>query len=300
MQARAGGGRAPALRPHVKTHKSPDLARLQAARGAAGLTVATLDEAEAFAAAGFSGPPAGDARRRAGQARAASRRSSTAAPASRSPSTRRRASASRSGRWGAGPSPSRSWSRWTRGTAGAACRGTTGPTSPRSPARVRQSELAPARRAPHARGPRLRRPGRGGGPGGRAPPGRPTPSATGSSTPRARPRARRPPRPRATAELSLGSTPGLRHFTAAERDGFRVTEVRPGTYVFHDATQVALGAADAPTVRARLRRDRAVSKRRAEDGTERVITDAGKKVLTSDTGLGRRRLRRRSSTARAP
>jgi D-serine deaminase-like pyridoxal phosphate-dependent protein len=42
-----------ALRPHAKTHKSVQLARRQRAGGAAGLTVATLGEAEAFAAAGF-------------------------------------------------------------------------------------------------------------------------------------------------------------------------------------------------------------------------------------------------------
>src|SRR5690606_523138 len=35
-----------ALRPHIKTHKSPELAREQLRRGAAGLTVATLREAE--------------------------------------------------------------------------------------------------------------------------------------------------------------------------------------------------------------------------------------------------------------
>jgi D-serine deaminase-like pyridoxal phosphate-dependent protein len=42
-----------ALRPHVKTHKSPDIARVQEAAGAAGITVATLGEAEVFAAHGF-------------------------------------------------------------------------------------------------------------------------------------------------------------------------------------------------------------------------------------------------------
>ncbi|MCL2582033.1 MAG: alanine racemase [Streptosporangiales bacterium] len=41
-----------ALRPHAKTHKCAEIARMQLARGAAGLTVATLAEAEAFAAAG--------------------------------------------------------------------------------------------------------------------------------------------------------------------------------------------------------------------------------------------------------
>jgi D-serine deaminase-like pyridoxal phosphate-dependent protein len=42
------------LRPHAKTHKSPDLAHRQIARGAAGLTVATIGEAEVFASAGIA------------------------------------------------------------------------------------------------------------------------------------------------------------------------------------------------------------------------------------------------------
>ena len=41
------------LRPHVKTHKSVDLGRLQLEAGAVGITVATVGEAEVFAAAGF-------------------------------------------------------------------------------------------------------------------------------------------------------------------------------------------------------------------------------------------------------
>ncbi|GGJ75039.1 hypothetical protein GCM10010123_01280 [Pilimelia anulata] len=41
-----------ALRPHAKTHKSPEIARRQLARGASGLTVATISEAEVFADAG--------------------------------------------------------------------------------------------------------------------------------------------------------------------------------------------------------------------------------------------------------
>ncbi|HXY43004.1 MAG TPA: alanine racemase [Acidimicrobiales bacterium] len=46
-------GKGVALRPHAKTHKSPEIARLQIDRGACGLTVATLAEAEVFAARGF-------------------------------------------------------------------------------------------------------------------------------------------------------------------------------------------------------------------------------------------------------
>jgi D-serine deaminase-like pyridoxal phosphate-dependent protein len=45
--------RAIALRPHVKTHKSPALARLQLEVGAQGITVGNLGEAEVFADEGF-------------------------------------------------------------------------------------------------------------------------------------------------------------------------------------------------------------------------------------------------------
>lgn len=41
-----------ALRPHAKTHKTPELARRQLTHGAVGLTVATVGEAEVFADAG--------------------------------------------------------------------------------------------------------------------------------------------------------------------------------------------------------------------------------------------------------
>jgi len=42
-----------ALRPHVKTHKCLEVGRMQLARGARGITVATLPEAAAFADGGF-------------------------------------------------------------------------------------------------------------------------------------------------------------------------------------------------------------------------------------------------------
>jgi len=41
------------LRPHAKTHKSPEVARLQLSAGASGLTLAKTSEAEVFAALGF-------------------------------------------------------------------------------------------------------------------------------------------------------------------------------------------------------------------------------------------------------
>lgn len=58
-----------ALRPHAKTHKSAFVAERQLDHGAVGLTVATLTEAEVFAAAGvddllLAHPPVGDAKLR--------------------------------------------------------------------------------------------------------------------------------------------------------------------------------------------------------------------------------------------
>ena len=43
-----------ALRPHTKTHKMPELAKLQLAAGASGITVAKVGEAEVMAATGIS------------------------------------------------------------------------------------------------------------------------------------------------------------------------------------------------------------------------------------------------------
>src|SRR2546428_3559117 len=42
------------LRPHVKTHKVPEIARLQIAAGATGITVSKVSEAEVFADAGLT------------------------------------------------------------------------------------------------------------------------------------------------------------------------------------------------------------------------------------------------------
>jgi D-serine deaminase-like pyridoxal phosphate-dependent protein len=41
------------LRPHIKTHKTPEVGKMQLERGAIGLTVAKVGEAEVFAEAGF-------------------------------------------------------------------------------------------------------------------------------------------------------------------------------------------------------------------------------------------------------
>ena len=51
--AEAATARGIALRPHAKTHKTIEIGRMQVAAGAHGLTVATVGEAEVFAAAGL-------------------------------------------------------------------------------------------------------------------------------------------------------------------------------------------------------------------------------------------------------
>jgi D-serine deaminase-like pyridoxal phosphate-dependent protein len=79
------------------------------------------------------------------------------------------------------------------------------------------------------------------------------------------------------AEISVGATPTARF--SLKQDG--VTELRPGNYAYYDRTQVALGAANwddcALTVLAR------VVSRPARD---RVILDSGSKTLTNDMARG--------------
>ena len=78
-------------------------------------------------------------------------------------------------------------------------------------------------------------------------------------------------------EVSAGATPPARF--SLQQDGF--TEFRPGSYVYFDRTQVALGAATlddcALTVLARV-----VSK----PADDRLILDAGSKTLTNDGARG--------------
>ncbi|CAN5531625.1 D-TA family PLP-dependent enzyme [soil metagenome] len=86
-----------------------------------------------------------------------------------------------------------------------------------------------------------------------------------------------------TAVVSVGSTPTASVFEQPPEGRLRVTELRPGNYVFHDAEQVALGAASlddcALTALATV-----VSERHATDGHTRIYVDSGKKTLTSDRG----------------
>ena len=80
----------------------------------------------------------------------------------------------------------------------------------------------------------------------------------------------------ALEELSVGSTPSAEaSMTAAD-----VTEVRPGNYVFCDRTQVALGSATwgdcALTIVASV----------VSAGADRLVFDCGSKVLSSDGARG--------------
>lgn len=88
-----------------------------------------------------------------------------------------------------------------------------------------------------------------------------------------------------SAEISIGSTPTISVFENRQDGPFRVTEIRPGNYVFRDVQQVALGTSSltncALTVLTRV-----ISVQPQTDGTTRLFVDAGKKVLTSDKGYG--------------
>ena len=81
--------------------------------------------------------------------------------------------------------------------------------------------------------------------------------------------------------ISVGSTPSANVFRNAHRDGFSITEIRPGNYVFNDMTQVNLGVCSfkqcALTVLTTV-----VSQHRGAGGAVRFFLDAGRKVLTSD------------------
>lgn len=78
-------------------------------------------------------------------------------------------------------------------------------------------------------------------------------------------------------EISVGSTPTAR--VAARVPG--VTEVRPGTYVFNDVQQLRLGVASLETCAARV-----LVTVVARPTAERFLVDAGSKAFSSDGGDG--------------
>ena len=270
-----------ALRPHVKTHKSPALARRQVALGAQGLTVATVAEAEAFAGAGFSDlviarEVVDEALfRRIADLMAQGVRIAFLVDTA--------AGADLAGGFFAGEGlradvlvevdtghgrcgvlwdhdDAEALVRHVAGRPGLRLRGLLthgghgyfGPREGEAPEDALKRAMAEERDRLLGLAARL--------------------GAAGLLDP-------------AEAVLSLGSTPTFSRFENAERGGFRITEARPGNYVFHDAMQAALGvaplAACALTVQAAV-----LSIHRDDDGTDRVFLDAGKKTLTTDTGWG--------------
>jgi D-serine deaminase-like pyridoxal phosphate-dependent protein len=270
-----------ALRPHVKTHKSPALARRQREAGAQGLTVATVAEAEAFATAGFDDLVI--AREvvdpvllgRIADLAEAGTRISFLVDTDTGAALAARAFAGRDlraevlvevdtghGRCGV------AWDHddavafvqhvaaqpglRLRGLLTHGGHGYFGPREGESPGDALGRAMAEERDRLLALAARL--------------------GAAGLLDP-------------AEAVLSLGSTPTFSRFENRAEGGFRITEVRPGNYVFLDAMQAALGvapiAACALTVQATV-----LSLHRADDGTDHVYLDAGKKVLTTDTGWG--------------
>lgn len=78
-------------------------------------------------------------------------------------------------------------------------------------------------------------------------------------------------------EISVGSTPSAR--MEMGRDG--VTEVRPGTYVFNDTAMISLGVATVETCAAHI-----LATVVARPTPDRFVIDAGTKCFTSD-GVGR-------------
>ena len=279
MQARADTFGV-ALRPHAKTHKCPQVARLQVERGARGLTVATVPEAEAFAEAGFDDlrlatPVVGPTK--LGRLRALAEAGTRISFTVDTPAGVRLAAEAFSeavpasvlvevdtgyGRCGVpwdDAKPMAALATQVREAPSLRLVGllTHGGDAYHGPDAGETRDAALHRAADAERDRLLEAAARL--------------EAAGLLSPE--------------AELSLGSTPGVSRFTPAERDGFRITEIRPGTYVFNDATQVALGAARLQDC-ALVCVGTAISKQRFDDGTERVITDAGKKILTSDTRAG--------------
>lgn len=269
-----------ALRPHIKTHKCPDLSRLQKEAGAKGLTVATLPEAEAFAAAGFDDLVIAKemvdaisfeliARLIGDGIRVAFCVDTLAGAEAASVFSSEKGMTADvlvevdvgHGRCGIGWADPHAvgFVRRVRGLSGLHVRGLLthaghgyrGPSEGETKGDALNRVMAEERDRLLSLASRLR--------------------AAGLLDP-------------AEAVISLGSTPTFSRFENAEQDGFRITEARPGNYVFHDAIQVALGVCSlancALTVQATV-----ISIHRG-NGTDRVFVNAGKKTLTTDKGYG--------------
>jgi D-serine deaminase-like pyridoxal phosphate-dependent protein len=255
-RARAAGVR---LRPHAKTHKSPEIARMQLAAGAAGISLAKTSEAEVFAAEGFDDifiayPVVG-----AGKAErllALSDRLRLAVGTDSVEGARALA--------GVFHSAGRTLDVLLKIDVGHHRVGV-----------LPENALAIARSLAELRGISLRGVFTHAGqvyqaetPAAVAAIGKHEGEALASTAAALRQAGL------AIEEVSVGSTPSARHAMLASG----VTECRPGNYVFHDGSQVALGTCEredcAMTVLATV-----VS----VPAPDRAVVDAGSKTLSSDT-----------------
>lgn len=246
------------LRPHAKTHKCPEVAELQAERGAVGFTVSTLHEARTLARRGFDDLtwafplPASRVREAAALADGGGLGLTVDAPEMA----------------GALAETGRSLRVWIEVDCGDGRSGV-------------DPETARSLRVAHAidRSPKLELAGvlthaghayRGRTPEEIARAAEQERAAAAGFAERLRAEGIRVP------EVSVGSTPGMAR--VRRLDG--VTEVRPGNYAFHDYTQVLLGTCGigdcALTVLATV-----ISSR---PGRDRSVVDAGALALSKDTG----------------
>ncbi|MDT8436880.1 MAG: alanine racemase [Gemmatimonadota bacterium] len=254
-RARGLGAR---LRPHVKTHKCVEIALGQRTLGAEGITVATLDEARVFAAAGFEDItwafPVAPARAAEAAELARSIRLGVLVDAPEALEALEAADAPfrvwlkidcGNGRAGLHPDDPRVAELWTRAAESSALEAA-GILS-------HSGHAYRARSAGH-----LRR------------------IADAEPALMARLRERLAREVGVSPEVSVGSTPAM----ARVRDLAGADEVRPGNYALHDFTQVALGTCGpgdcAATVLATV-----VSSRPAA-GTS--VIDAGALALSADPG----------------
>lgn len=256
--ARAGGV---ALRPHFKTHKSVAIARRQLAAGAVGITVAKLDEAETLVDGGIDAPIL-----IAFQIVAAPKLERAAHLAGRVPLTLAVDSPEGAARLSvAAAAAGRVLDVWIEIDSGLRRCGVL-PADAAALARlvVAQPNLQLSGMFTHA---------------GQSYAARDTAEvatiakAEAAAVVEAAAAAREIGIPIET--VSAGSTPTARFLDASSG----ITEIRPGTYVFYDALQVALGSA--PADRRALAVAATVISRPASD---RAVVDAGSKTLGLDKG----------------
>jgi D-serine deaminase-like pyridoxal phosphate-dependent protein len=255
--ADATAGAGVALRPHAKTHKCPEVARLQQQRGAVGVSVATVGEAEVFCDDGvddiFVAYPVWASERRG----------------------RRMAGLAERCRLTVGvDSPA------AADTLGRASRSSAGPLrvlvevdsghhrSGVLPDQAAAVATAAARAGLEVAGV-FTFPGHGYGPGGA-----PEAAARDEATALARARDALEAAGIEVTVVSGGSTPTAR---ATIRHPGPVNELRPGVYAFNDAQQLALGSCTPEQVA--LTAHATVVSAPAPD---RLVLDAGSKVLGAD------------------